>query len=685
MDTDVEWIWVPTPEAEKYRLMSERARIRYAKYNSKRPDRPNGHIPLSERDFIVWDGEGPRDTGYSLLGNSEGEEICYPTLSTADCLDLFLSSALAHPGAIHTSFAFGYDTSCILRDLSWRHLSALHTHNRTVWQEYELQHIPRKWLAVKRGHQRIKIYDVFGFFQSSLVEALTEWKIGPFAQTDDAGNSVTMTQVPSVHALSKMPESEVVRIFKSLRNIFQWKDIESIRLYMRLELKYTKMMLEQLRTTFLDAGYLPRSWHGPAALAREAFRKHDVYSAIATLPVEVQIASQYAFAGGRFEPFFAGHANQPVYVADINSAYPWYATRLPNLQRGRWRHGSNYEPGKYAIYYVEYAAQPDPYRPYPLFHRDSSLNIVYPHRTSGWYWAPETELIANDRNAVIREAWVFDEMDTSDRPFTWITEYYRRRQVLKRIGNPAQFTFKLIINSCYGCLAQRAGWDRKHRQPPRTHCLGYAGYITSACRAAVYRQACLLGNDLVSIDTDGITSLRPFDLESSDELGGWKLSTYDEGVFWQSGIYCLRQGDKWPANKMRGIPRGSYTPADLLEHMRTMEPLKLTRQTFIGYGLALNGMRELNNTWQEEYPEYVFGGTGKRQHVMPHGKCTSACHGEHHRLALPPFSVPPVGPCESQPHTLPWITRDRRKNFLNDFTLYGEEEYYEERRYADAY
>jgi hypothetical protein len=674
-------VWVPTETAEKYRRIAENRRMRHTRYNKSRPDRNHGKIPLAERPFIVWDGEGPRDTGYSLLGNSEDEEICYPKLRTEDCLQLILESGRAHPYAIHVSFGFGYDVSNILRELPWRHLAALHKYGRTIWKDYALEHISHKWFKVKQGKTTVKIFDVLGFFQTSLVEALESWKIGPFAHRGITV-STSPSAIPGVDQIMNMDDSEIVSTFKNLRSVFMWADIESIRLYMRLELKYTKIMMEALRASFLDGGYLPKSWHGPAALAREAFKKHNVYAALTQTPVDVQIAARYAFFGGRFESFFAGRVGGKVYVADINSAYPFYCSQLPNLAKGTWRRGRVFEPGKFAVYYIDYRAKPDAWKPYPLPHRDKDHNVVFPHRTSGWYWAPEAELVAGDPDATFREAWVFDEMDVRDRPFAFIGEYYRRRQLLKRLGSPAQLVYKLVINSAYGILAQRSGWDRQKRRPPRTHQLEYAGYITSSCRAAIFRQARLLGRNLVSIDTDGVSSLVPFTwLKPDDELGGWELKEYDDGVYWQSGIYCLKKDDDWPANKMRGIPRGSYTPDDLIRCMEAGEPLQLTRRVFYGYGLALIVGRDKVNTWEDLDVEYVFGGTGKRQHVTPRGKCTKECDGWHHRLALPPVYMGATGPCESRPHQLPWLEWDNRKSIFDSIVMYETEEWEDQQRW----
>jgi hypothetical protein len=597
-------------------------------------------------------------------------------MATVRALDFLLQCSQDHPYTIHVSFGFNYDVSNILRDLPWRHLAILHKNGRCRWNGYKLEHVPRKWFRVQKGDISIKIYDVISFFATSLVGALTKWEIGPFAQMGNNGVRfpLLVQGIPTVESMDILSETETVYLFKSLRSEFLWTDMPQIRRYMRLELKYTKMLMEKLRAIFTGAGYLPTSWHGPAALSRQAMRKYGVFKAMCESPYDVRLAARYAFFGGRFEQFFGGYAGQRLYCADLNSAYPYYCSMLPNLNRGSWRRTDHYEPDKFAVYNIEYHAEVDRYGVYPLPFRDDNHNVVFPHRTTGWYWAPEAALVAESEFATIRGGWVFDEDDPTDRPFAWIIDYYRARMALKRGGNPAEFTYKLIINAIYGCLAQRSGWDKIKKTAPASHQLEWAGFITSACRAQVFTIARTLGDDLVSIDTDGITSLRPFDgITDSKELGGWELTEYEDGLFWQSGIYALKGKDgKWKT-KMRGIERDTYSVEELFECFRKMEPLKLTRNSFISYGLALQGTRESVNTWQQEEVEYAFGGNGKRQHKAG---CSRACHGDHHRFGL---WFPHGGRTldfNSRPHHLPWLdARSPRKALFDDLTVWEHSEW----------
>lgn len=648
-----DWFVIPTAEARKRARSAELARIRKARFDSRRLDKDHGRgtgTHHQDSRFLAWDGEGPRDAGYALFGNSDGDYLRRPFLSTTDCLDLILAAKSEKPDTISIWFGGNYDVSMILKDLSWRHLSALHHYNSTVWREYELEHVPHKWFKVKRGNVSVTIYDIRSFFAGDYLSCLTEFGIGTPA------------------------ERIRIRDGKARRDLFVYAAIDEIEAYWRLELRLMPLLAEKLRSAFRDAGYVPRSWHGPGALARMALQRHNVYDAMAECPADVRIAASYAFAGGRFEDKLAGHVKGPVYGADIHSAYPYFATFLPNLARGKWRHTRHFEYGKFAVWYIDYSARPDPFAIYPLFRRMSNGSVAWPHRTSGWFWQPEAELVADDKNARIKEGWVFDEDDPTDRPFAFLAEYYARRARLKSLGNPAEYTFKLIINSIYGQLAQRVGWNRKTHKPPRSHQLEWAGYITSGCRAAVYKIARQCGEKLVSIDTDGVYSLAPFEgLQTGNNLGEWELEKYDDGIFWQSGIYTLKVKDEWKKAKTRGIPKGSYTADELLECLRTGQPLKLDKKIFVTYGLADSGQRDKHNTWQVEPHEFILGGSGKRIHFVR--GCDIHCRDDLHSLAIPTFDYGPQNDPQSKRHYLPWQDRTdenlaRNKVLMDDLSWY---------------
>lgn len=611
------------------------------------------------RPFVMWDGEGPQDTGYSLFGNSDGLALCHPFLGTEECLDLLMESAERNPDAINVAFGFNYDVSMILRELPRRHLRALHAHTRTTWRDWRIEHVPHKWFKVERGGTKIIVYDIRSFFGGNYESALDAFKIGSERQRANISHG------------------------KANRAAFYWREIEEIRRYWRLELTLGVKLMEHLRQVFHDAGYVPRSWHGPGALARMALKRHKIYDAMAECPPDVRIAAQYAFAGGRFEPFQAGWIRSPIYGKDIHSAYPYYATHLPNLNRGEWRYVRNFVPGAFGVYHIRYDAPPHNSKPFPLFRRLSTGSVVWPNRVDGWYWNPEAECVATDQYAEFLDGWVFDEDDPTDRPFAFLAEYYAKRQRLKDAGSAAEYTFKLIINSIYGQLAQRVGWDKKHNRPPRSHQLEWAGYITSACRAAVYKMALAAGDKLVSIDTDGVYMTTPMPTDKDGErLGEWENSEYEDGIFWQSGMYCLKSNGEWKKAKSRGIKKGSYQADDLLSALNTTKcgndkcattehHIHLNRRTFVTYGLAQQIGWEHHNTWRDEPHEYIMGG-GKRVH-FPRA-CKTVCDPPTHRLYQwsPTYGVGATDDnIASVKHHLPWLDgKDDHRDTMDDYQLF---------------
>src|SRR5215831_10790335 len=265
-----QYIIVPAAVSQKCIREQQQARIRRARYEIKRADPHHGKgkgVHHGPAPFVFWDGEGPQDAGYALFGNSMGDEICHPFLSTLECFRLLEEREIKEPRAIHIWFGSNYDVSMILADLSKRHLNALKVYGKTVWREYEIEHIPRKWLKIRHGGLSITLYDIYSFFTRSYVAALLDFGIG------------------------SNEEILAIQAGKGQRENFLWADIAEIRDYFRKEVAQGPALAESLRTVFKDAGYVPRSWHGPGALARMALQRHHVYDAMAVCPVDVRIAA----------------------------------------------------------------------------------------------------------------------------------------------------------------------------------------------------------------------------------------------------------------------------------------------------------------------------------------------------------------------------------------------------------
>jgi hypothetical protein len=110
-------------------------------------------------------------------------------LRTHDCLE-WLSSL--PPKRVLVGFSFGYDTSMILRDLSFSQLTELHRREDRMdletgapklvnWQGWGLDVMPRKELTVADWTTdpptRTVVHDVFSFFGEAYLEVLKAWNV----------------------------------------------------------------------------------------------------------------------------------------------------------------------------------------------------------------------------------------------------------------------------------------------------------------------------------------------------------------------------------------------------------------------------------------------------------------------------------------------------------------------------
>lgn len=627
------------------------------------------------RKFIGWDGEGynayavssdgtvtPQHR-YMLFGCSERRYVSGIDLGTQQCLDLILYVEKQNPKCYHVGFSFEYDVNMILRDLSWRHLAMLNDIGTVIWRGYRIKHIPHKMFSVSKDGVSATIYDVFGFFHTSYLVALKKFSIG------------TVSEISTITA------------GKAGRSHFTYSEIQMVLEYWSVEISLLPSLMDSLRKSCYDAGFFITQWHGPGALAAFAIKKYKLatYRPPKNIPTAIRSAARFAYAGGRFQGWECGEYYGDVYTADINSAYAYAASMLPRLDIGEWQHHTNPQARKasdirhFALYRISFDAREMESQarskkiPFPLFHRDKRGRLTWPARTEGWYWSPEAALVAGSKHAVFHECWEF--ADNGERPFAFVNGAFERRLQLQVEGNPAEKAYKWFLASIYGQLAQRVGWNRNTRTPPNSHCLEWAGYITSYCRAFVYRAAvdAARNGGLISVDTDGVTSRSPFNPDRlpngvGSGLGEWKLEHFSGIIYWQNGIYWMRkQNGEWEDPKTRGIPRkylevtvGQSALASFDFSSRNGNPsIGVVRNRFIGYRQA---MQHQFTTWREWVSEDVtveFGGTGKGRHVP--SLCATCMEirntespanntsGLHTIVHFPPEHV------DSRPHKLPWL------------------------------
>jgi hypothetical protein len=647
----------------------------FTPYHKSRPSRADG-VPAERREFVAWDGEGINLRGpgkpqsYVLFGCSTGDYILSEDhLSVFDCIDLMLEVGEKNPQAIHVGYSFNYDANQIVRTLFDGTLKQLHKEGHVTISRpapnkfgYRIEWRSGKWFQVTRFGKNydaknnpnnkltVRIYDLFSFFGSSFIAAYTQ-NVGPIPDVVEQG--------------------------KARRNDFDQLTAEYVETYWKAEIICIRELAEELRRRLYGAGLRITQWHGPGALASYALRENHIKEHLGKSPDAVREAARFAYAGGRFEMFSLGREHGKIYSMDINSAYPHGIRQLPTLNGGNWKHvdGSTILErrsfAQFGVYHIRLLHRADVplFRPdpSPVFHRDQLGNISYPWKVTGWYWSPEAHSVVKARYAdyEIVEGWEYEPPNDSQ-PFAWVEDMYNTRREWKAKGYPTQLALKLCLNSLYGKMAQRVGWNQETKESPTWHQLEWAGWVTSNCRAMLWDVMRKIPyRSLIAVETDGLyTTTNPAELgiHNSGELGGWEVEEYDEILYVQSGMAWLRKGTQWTC-KRRGLDKSTFSLSDCENYLRTLGPQekwlpfvgKTTR--FIGIGAALASSAPTKTrlgVWETSLKDIQPGQIGKRLHMW--GQCLacsdgrSAYDGRHDMMINPAAYRDPM----SAPHDIPW-------------------------------
>lgn len=640
---------VPEPLTKKYLRKAER------ESRSKNRTAP----------FVGWDGEGmdiETQHRYTLLANSLGRYVSNKDgLTTYQCLDFLTDpSTLAETGScINVMFSGMYDANMMLSDLSWQQVSMLCKRGEIRWRNFRIKYRPGRYFKVYRLGEpyyrertksraggwnvtsRCELFDVWGFFQHSFVAALNEWGVG---------NPALITAIEQM---------------KKRRGTFTPEQEAEVLGYCLDECGMLVDLAERLRSMCLRVGYVPKSWTGPGALGAAVFDKHKVRKygdrALAEGFGPVADASRHGYFGGRIEPIQYGRYIGPVYAHDIVSAYPAGMVSLPCLAHGEWKE----EEGgwdDFALYHLTSRAKQDDMRLIqPLPHRTQDGRVLFPGVTQGWYWTPEMQAAMLGANIEVDAVWSWHR-SCEHQPFGFVEGLFNARREMKKRGDPAQLSLKLVLNSLYGKTCQRLGGERS---APPYHQLEWAGNITSQCRAAVYTLAMTAPSTVISFETDGVYATTRLCENGDGSLGSWEVTTYDEVVYVTSGVYWLRlgplyhaenkckvedcDGDHWQA-KYRGLDAGSLSVNDVLVGWQLHEEfVDASRTRFRGMYTSV----PTPERWVQ-WCQWVTESPPPRIRLYPQGK-RRAYTDEDPSWGLQPTLAVPARTLHSHPHKLPWL------------------------------
>lgn len=682
------------------RAASAAVRQRATGYAPRRQTNPNPTL-WEHGEFVAIDGEGFSDgeafdiriganrtryTGrghnYAYLAASDGSELYNPDgyLSLFSCLEFLCRIVETNPRAILVAFGGSYDVCHIVcRDLDRAAVAQLinsdkkgKLHVSDDDYDYLLEYRPRKCFTIQRWplhelrwtfdrngkrvstpHLTVRLWDVWGFFQDSFVGVLKKWVPGD-------------------------PDYDFVRRMKGDRSIFERSEIAEIKRYNAAELRLLVKVMNRVRDAINDLGLKITRWDGAGAIAAAMMTKHKVKEHKNEIPENVFHAARCAYSGGHIETCKVGYYCGPVHHYDVNSAYPDQFRNLPSLIGGKWESGNGNPPHGYTLVKLDFAF-PEGLPFYPLFYRNDDGSILYPSRGSGWYWFSEYEVALRYYNSSngktsachFRVAeWYHFRSDTDERPFSWVEDYYSKRQDYIRAARAGGFEsgpekiIKLGCNSLYGKTAQQVGArydvEGNLRLPPFFQ-LDWAGYVTAGCRAKIMAAAIQRPSAIIGFATDGLFSTGKLDLYTPDEkeLGAWEYKIHAGITTVMPGVYWLHDEDEIK-HYSRGFDKKNMADPQIVhdgwKRKKTQLPISLTRLIGLGSACSSESYWQLRGCFADTKRSLRLDGKNSKRYpislrnVKPHLGLIDTIPQSHDIADLLGFEVPP-----SAPFPVAWI------------------------------
>lgn len=420
--------------------------------------------------------------------------------------------------------------------------------------------------------------------------------------------------------------------------------LAEIEAYSEAECVAHARVVRLLLTTIRDAAQIsmdPKALFGSGSIAGAAFKYHGVLKRDDTHEgretfggVTVDDLARLTYYGGLIETPVLGRLTDLVDELDINSAYPSKAIMLPCMRaghghwghhRGRWDGRAPRDvPGHVLASWMVTTPSSPP------FTVRTKKGLVRAPLTGDRVWVTLPEFwAARDQfsdDVVSHEVvWWVQECECPN-PLAWLDDIYTARQKVKKemkgetegsdewqALNCRQEALKLIINSCYGKLAQQ-----KHGGGSYTN-LHWAAYITGATRAQVRAETWLReaqGGIAVYQHTDSVLSIGGAPQDGGKALGAWGMEHQSADlVIVQPGLAVALGGGKSASrgcgiNEFRTATEEWAATHDLTKHPLTWEPITIPRNQMISRKTAIaRGKPYLAGSFADAPLTVQFGST----------------------------------------------------------------------------
>lgn len=489
------------------------------------------------RPVYALDTETDENGDITILADSGGNYLELDDITPENVIKFLFSKR--YQGSWNFFYNVTFDAEVILKlfgDLLYNY-----TRTRTLtfhYQNYTIEYIPQKKIAIRKGHHSSVFFDIAQYYHESLYNAYLH-NIG---------------KLPEWYTNAKNNRSHYTRYYYKR---YPYK----VRKYCLQDCTYTKQLSEHWIKVFFEAfGFYPQRFISSGYLAEKVLINNKINIPLfGETPFAINEFAWRCFYGGRFEIIKRGFIGD-AHLYDINSAYPYALTCIPDITKGKWKKSKTLSNDALLGFFKIDCDIPD-LKYIPPFPFKANKQLFF---TSGKFttYCTLAELKScNDPSfyKILESYQYFDDNPTY--PYKeFIESIYNKRLKFKEQNNPLQLPLKIILNSIYGKTAQRVGNRMGNLFNPII-----ASTITGMTRAMLYDfvKKHEIEHDIVSFATDSIITTKKLDVDST-KLGDFSHEHSASDVYvLQNGIYRFN-GD-W---KKRGI---GNLGKKKIEHLETIE------------------------------------------------------------------------------------------------------------------
>ncbi len=433
-----------------------------------------------------------------------------------------------------------WDTTRLLDLLVWdvprARLIELAESGCTTWRGATISAVPGHFIELRLGRRTRRITDLkafFGGFGEDLDSVLRRAGIslpGPRVALEPSRPELASLAEPDLQALAQARCELIAELGGLLRG----------------RLWQLGLHPHQLTGFGALAGeILARSGRtrGPRSAGRA--RSHPELKALSGL----KDLPERLFFGGRQEACGWGHLRGDLVVADINSAYGWALTQLPDMgsPRDGWRWQRSQPPARledcepWGIYLASWSGE-DIWGWHPLPLRRGDV-IVFPCEARGWYYGVELASACGFSGKLTIERALVPEgagpHHLGPGPLAEpIGELLALRSKAASQGGPrdplSQWLIKGLVNSVWGTLCQRQGSGSK---PPQWRDLLLAGMTTALIRSRINSVLAASPEQVYCVAVDSVIC-RPGIVDLGSLPGQWRItaSSHKGGTIISEGI-----------------------------------------------------------------------------------------------------------------------------------------------------